>query len=118
MDTLGTATEQRGRPFQKGQSGNPRGRPKHKDRIRALARRHTAAALAALAEIAKRGASESARIAAANALLDRGWGKPATVAPEPETPEVFAFTIGTLSGPAEADEEARPRFLLPPDDAP
>jgi hypothetical protein len=44
--------------------------------IRSLARLHTAAAIASLAGIATNGRSESARVAAAAALLDRGWGRP------------------------------------------
>lgn len=45
--------------------------------IRSLARSHTATALSTLAAIAQNGTSESARVSAAVALLDRGWGKPA-----------------------------------------
>ena len=41
-----------------------------------LARQHGADALAALVEIATGGTSEAARVSAANALLDRGYGKP------------------------------------------
>lgn len=43
----------------------------------ALAREHTLTAINTLSGIASRGASESARVAAANSLLERGWGKPA-----------------------------------------
>lgn len=41
-----------------------------------MARAHTAAALKTLAAIAKSGESEAARVSAANALLDRGYGRP------------------------------------------
>ena len=45
--------------------------------IRSLARSHTEAAINCLAGIMnKEGAPEAARVAAANSLLDRGWGKP------------------------------------------
>jgi len=44
--------------------------------IRSLARSHTKIAIKVLAGIAKDGTNESARVAAACALLDRGWGKP------------------------------------------
>ena len=45
--------------------------------IRALARQHTALAIRTLVGIAsQRSASDSSRVAAATALLDRGWGKP------------------------------------------
>lgn len=41
-----------------------------------MARAHTDAALETLAHIAISGESEAARVSAANALLDRGYGKP------------------------------------------
>lgn len=41
-----------------------------------LARVHAGTALNALVEIATKGESEAARVSAANALLDRGYGKP------------------------------------------
>jgi hypothetical protein len=46
--------------------------------IRSLARGHTEGALATLASIMHSDeAPPAARVAAANSLLDRGWGKPA-----------------------------------------
>jgi hypothetical protein len=62
--------------FKPGQSGNPSGRPKVVAEIRDLARQHTGTALNALVKIATAGKSESARVSAATALLDRGYGKP------------------------------------------
>ena len=44
--------------------------------IRSLARSHTKIAIKVLAGIAKDGTNDAARVAAACALLDRGWGKP------------------------------------------
>ena len=44
--------------------------------IQELARQNAPKALAALVEVATSGKSESARVAAACALLDRGYGKP------------------------------------------
>ena len=43
--------------------------------VRSLARQHTAAAIASLAGIATNGKSESARVAACDVLLQRGWGR-------------------------------------------
>lgn len=40
-----------------------------------MARAHTEGAIQTLAGIARSGESESARVSAAVALLDRGWGK-------------------------------------------
>jgi hypothetical protein len=71
----------RGRPFAKGESGNPGGRPKVVSEIRELAQQHTLAALRTLIEIAENGENESARVAAANSILDRGWDKPAVPIP-------------------------------------
>jgi hypothetical protein len=66
----------RGRPFKKGQSGNPGGRPKALRQVEELARTQTMDALKTLETIHKNPkAPPAARVAAANALLDRGWGK-------------------------------------------
>jgi hypothetical protein len=62
--------------FQKGQSGNPGGRPKALREVEELARQETPAAMQTLATIHRdKKAPYSARVMAANALLDRGWGK-------------------------------------------
>ncbi|MBY0356559.1 MAG: hypothetical protein K2W82_01045 [Candidatus Obscuribacterales bacterium] len=64
--------------FKPGQSGNPLGRPKESYRISELAKEYTEEALTTLIEIARdKKAPASARVHAASALLDRGWGKPA-----------------------------------------
>lgn len=67
----------RGRPFEKGRSGNPGGRPKVVGEIRELARQHgRPRAINELARLAVKGRSESVRVAAIRELLDRGYGKP------------------------------------------
>ena len=43
--------------------------------LRSLARSHTELSIQTLAGIARNSTSEQARVAAAQALLDRGWGK-------------------------------------------
>ena len=64
-------------PFRKGQSGNPGGRPKILADVRELARVHTASAMNALVQIVKDNkAPPAARVAAANSILDRAYGKP------------------------------------------
>jgi hypothetical protein len=71
------AGEKAGNPkWVKGQSGNPGGRPKADYRIKELAKEKTPLALNTLAYVCEHGENEGARVAAAEALLNRGWGKP------------------------------------------
>jgi len=49
--------------------------PKAPADLRSLARAHTELGVQTLAGIARNGTSEQARVSAAQALLDRGWGK-------------------------------------------
>jgi hypothetical protein len=67
----------KGRPFPKGVSGNPGGRPKVLGDVQELAREQSPQAINTLAEIMNNEKTPpAARVAAANALLDRGYGKP------------------------------------------
>lgn len=63
--------------FKKGQSGNPGGRPKLIAEVRDLARKHTTTAINRLAYLCEHAKNEAVQRAAAEALLDRGWGRPA-----------------------------------------
>ena len=65
---------------------------KAKKDLASLAKDHAEAALKTLVEIMTQGESETARISAANAILDRGYGKPiqATVEAKAEdVPQAF-----------------------------
>lgn len=68
-------------PFQKGQSGNPKGRKpgqpnKANAVLKAVAQKHGTEAIDTLTAIMRSGESEQAKIAAAKELLDRGYGRP------------------------------------------
>jgi hypothetical protein len=70
-----------------GQSGNPGGRPGGVAEVRKLAQAHTPEAIACLVKEMNDGKTSHARIAAANALLDRAYGKPTQpIGEDPEMP--------------------------------
>lgn len=92
----------RGRPFQPGQSGNPGGRPKAADDVRDLARQHTVAAVEKLV-FWLASDNPKASVAAANSLLDRGWGRPvqAVSGPDGEAlqfPSAITFVVKQAAG--------------------
>jgi hypothetical protein len=62
--------------FKTGSSGNPGGRPALLRNVQELAREHTGDAIQTLVSImGNQRAPAAARVAAAIALMDRGWGK-------------------------------------------
>ena len=64
-------------PFEKGKSGNPGGRPKEIGDLRQLAKKRTTSAIKTLVEIMlNKKSPAAARVNAACALLDRGYGRP------------------------------------------
>jgi uncharacterized protein DUF5681 len=64
-----------GRRWQKGQSGNPGGKRKDIGHIREAARQYTIEAIETLVTW-MRSDNSRASVAAAMALLERGWGRP------------------------------------------
>jgi hypothetical protein len=104
----------------------PRGSPviiapaQERRELREAARVFTDDALEALVKICRGGQSESARVAAANALLDRGYGRPvqtidSTVRTQPgeltgiTDAELERIAKGSSGGtPAPADGKAKP----------
>lgn len=80
MTCISSEERNRGR-FQKGASGNPGGRPKvlleDGRSLAEVARAHTDDAIQVLVAVMEdRAAPSASRVAAATAVLDRGWGKP------------------------------------------
>jgi len=71
-------------------------------RLSELAKAHTEAALLTLVDVAKNGRSEAARVSAANALLDRAYGKPA-IYQESDQREIPPLII-QLAAPDSAEE--------------
>ena len=61
--------------FAPGQSGNPGGRPKDEHRVGELARSYTLEAIETLVDLMRHARDERVRGTAAQAPLDRGWGK-------------------------------------------
>jgi len=99
--------------WQKGQSGNPGGRPKVIGDLQEQARQWAPEALEALREVAtSKDAPPSARVSAAVALLDRGYGKPAQsidakVSNEPSTAQLHLQALKELADRAKEHKAAR-----------
>jgi hypothetical protein len=114
-----------GKPFQKGQSGNPGGRPKVVAEVRELAREHTSKAVETLVSImTNQKAAPAARVSAANALLDRGYGKPpqhitgeggpryVVRLPEPcKTAEEWVQTLEAVTSPLPIEDNSKSKPL-------
>ncbi len=89
-------------PFVKGQSGNPGGRPKALAEVQDAARQHTAAAMATLARVCSdETVPPAAQVAAATALLDRGWGKPTQAVEHSGSIGLAELVLGSYRKPSE-----------------
>jgi len=78
------------RPRAKGQSGNPAGRPKSPVDIAALAREHGPKCIEVAAALLD-DPDPRIRLSALTALLDRGFGKPATTIVTPDAPTALTM---------------------------
>ncbi|MFL2491989.1 MAG: hypothetical protein ACJ0RF_06245 [Luminiphilus sp.] len=72
--------------------------PEHSKRLSGLAKTYTEKALQTLVDVARNGRTDAARVSAANALLDRAYGKP-TVQEEKEIVDLPPVVI-QLTGPS------------------
>jgi hypothetical protein len=99
-DTSARGRRGPGRPFAKGVSGNPGGRPKEAVHVKELAREYTVQAVTTLAEImCDPEAPAAARARSAEALLNRGWGTPEStanvnVSTDPTTEQLIQIILG------------------------
>jgi hypothetical protein len=66
-----------GRPFVKGQSGNPSGRSPVVKAVQELAREHGPRAIQAILNLAETSQDDKVRLAAWDKILDRAYGRPA-----------------------------------------
>jgi hypothetical protein len=77
MGKFETGQSNPGRRFKPGQSGNPGGMPKAIVEVARAARLHTPEMLDILVSIARdKDATTSARVSAAQYVVDRAWGRP------------------------------------------
>jgi hypothetical protein len=84
-----------GKPWKKGQSGNPSGRPADYGHFRELCRSKSPQAVAALELALANG--DSASVAAARVLLEYGWGKPSAAPEDLEAVKAGAVQLSQLS---------------------
>src|SRR6185437_7151165 len=104
----------KGRPFQKGVSGNPGGRPPQDPEVRALCEKFTPAAIATLAEImANKKAQPSARVAAAMAILKKTLPDLSAVEHTGDTIQPFAIIPEAIGTAAEWEAKFKPKTVQP-----
>jgi hypothetical protein len=100
----------KGKPFTKGVSGNPGGRPRQDPEGRALCEKFTPAAIATLAEImGNKKTQPSARVAAAMAILKKTLPDLASIEHTGDGPRPFAVIPGAKETAAEWEAKFKPK---------
>src|SRR5262245_24222733 len=98
----------KGRPFPKGVSGNPGGRPKRDPEVRALCEKFTPDAIETLAEIMQdKDSQPSARVSAAMAILKKTLPDFASVEHTGDGPRPFAVIPEAMESAAEWEATLR-----------
>lgn len=100
--------------------GRPKGaKNKATGELQDLARTYTADALKELGRLALKAESETARVAAINSLLDRGYGKPnQAIAVEAEITHTYVARIPALSLDMESWSQEHGAALMLPNQTP
>jgi len=93
--------------FTLGYTGNAGGRPKDEHRVAELARSYTTEAIDTLVHLMRNGKDERVRGTAAQALLDRGWGKAKMEVTTNEGPESYLVALQAVAERVKAREQAR-----------
>src|SRR5262245_40728570 len=100
----------KGRPFQKGISGNPGGRPKHDPEVRELCEKFTPAAIATFAEImGNQKTHTTARVSAAMAILTTTLPDLASIEHTGDGPRPFAVIPEAIESAAEWEAKFKPK---------
>ena len=93
--------------FKTGYSGNAGGRPKDEHKVAELARSYTKEALDTLVELMRNGKDERVRGTAAQALLDREWGKPRVEVVTNEHSDSYIEALQAVSARLDASEQSQ-----------
>ena len=93
--------------FKTGYSGNAGGRPKDERKVAELSRSFTIEALETLVDLMRNGKDERVRGTAAQALLDRGWGKPRVEVVTNEQPDNYITALQVVSARLDASEQSQ-----------